>query len=131
MPKRTDEWNIDRSGLDYCAKHHRYYLASAGCQMCGYDNLLEKYPEEKHLQEKAPILIRCKACKKLSLVWNSKTTLYECLNIECKRIFAHDEIFSDKAILHDIVKQEDKVSGMSYDNTRKKINIWRSNFLGR
>jgi hypothetical protein len=99
--------------------------------MCGYDNLLEKYPEEKHLPEKAPILIKCKACKKLSLVWNSKTTLYECLNIDCKKLFAYDEIVLDKTILHNIVMQEDKVSEISYDSTKKKINNWRNNSLLR
>jgi hypothetical protein len=131
MAKRTDEWELDRDGLNYCAKHHRYYLAGAGCQMCGYDNVLINHSKDIHLHDDNYILIKCKSCKKVSLMWNTKTTLYECLNIECKKIFAHNEIDSDNVILRNIVKQNDKESEISYDSTIKKINSWRSNFWGR
>ncbi len=47
--------------------------------------------EQTHEQRDSPLL-KCPRCNKISLFWNPRFFLYECLNLKCKKRLSADEL---------------------------------------
>jgi len=92
MPKREDERERGRrEDLRYCLRHKRHYDVNFGCQLCYLEGL-----DRKKEVEEIPQLRTCPKCKEESLSWNEHSGLYECLNLNCKKTFAQNELAEEK-----------------------------------
>ncbi len=88
MPSREDEyWAGRKDGLSYCAKHKRYYRSDIGCQLCYLDKDRAIIRSKENIE-----LLKCPACSSISLFWNGKVQLYECINSLCKKSFNEEEV---------------------------------------
>jgi hypothetical protein len=87
VPKREDEyWLNQKDNLRYCPIHKKHYELSFGCPLC------QSYKYTRIIENKESIKLEiCPGCYELSLSWNDKSLLYECLNLRCERSFSNIE----------------------------------------
>lgn len=85
MPSRYNEFYAGlKEDLRFCVKHNRYYLVQYGCQLCQLPVAFNKV---------SIVLKVCPSCKQKSLVWDDTLCLFECLNLECKKLITISELF--------------------------------------
>jgi hypothetical protein len=128
VPKRTDEWWQSKDGLGYCVKHKRYYLAEIGCQLCGYDNQGKQRSEDLALKVDVPKLFKCIACENVSLLFDEKTSRYQCMNKKCLEVYTQEEIINESK--GSSTRSKHRINDTSYRKTAKKIERWRARLFG-
>jgi len=60
-----------------------------GCQQCGYEAVAAKQVLET---AEAPKLGTCPDCERVSLFWNERDGIHECLNPPCKAVYMPEEL---------------------------------------
>jgi hypothetical protein len=107
-PPTNREWAIQKGLLRKCPKHKIYHNSYIKCPECRREEeaaakaakdkeaseKLRKIEENRSIFKSIMELKFCPKCKQRSLSWNTSFGLYECLNQNCKKVFAKDEIDS-------------------------------------
>jgi len=93
VPSREEERNANnKSDMRYCTEHRTYYYEEFGCQQCAFDEFKPRTNAGPNTELK-----KCLKCKRISLFWNSRNGIYECLNKKCKRQFTQKQMNVAKA----------------------------------
>jgi hypothetical protein len=108
-PTTNREWAVQKGLLLQCWKHRdTWYSRDGQCPECQREKeatakaakekeaaeKLLKREETRKIFESLMKLEFCPKCRQKSLAWNTSFGLYECLNRDCRKAFAKDEIHS-------------------------------------
>ena len=70
----------------YCASHRRYHRAGGVCELCVHEETARR-----NRGQDAPRLQKCPQCGEMSLLWYQCRNQCECLNLDCKLMYAEKD----------------------------------------